>query len=126
MLEFQQKRKIRKIIYSPVSLILLAIIAVFFVRGAWNVYQKESSSQDYLNQAQDELSKVTTTQQGLSESVAELQTEQGVEADIRHKFRVVKPGEQIAVIVDDSASSTASTTAAASSIWQKVIGFFGL
>ena len=125
MLEFQQKRKIRKILYSPITLIALTIVAIFFVRGAWNVYQKESASQGYLDQAQDELTKVSATQAELSHSVAELQTQQGIEADIRHKFRVVKPGEQIAVIVDDNASGTASSTPQTGGFWAKITGFFG-
>ena len=125
MLEFQQKRKIRKILYSPVSLILLAVIAVFLVRGVWNVYQKESASQDYLNQAHDELSKVSATEDQLSDSVAALQTTQGIETDIRHKFRVVKPGEQIAIIVDSSASTSEATTSVKAGFWQGVEHFFG-
>ena len=124
MLEFQQKRKIRKILYSPVSLIVLAVIAVVLVRGAWNVYEKESSSGDYLDQARTELAKVTATQQDLAASVAELQTQQGIEADIRHKFRVVKPGEQIAVIVDGPASDSAVVATSTPGFWARLFSFF--
>jgi cell division protein FtsB len=124
MLEFQQKRKIRRILYSPVSLIALAVVAVVFARGAWNVYQKESASGDYLAQAQTELTKVSATDAQLAQSVASLQTEQGVEADIRQKFRVVKPGEQIAVIVDTSASDTPAAATSTPGFWAWFRHFF--
>ncbi|MEI6057369.1 MAG: septum formation initiator family protein [bacterium] len=124
MLEFQQKRKLRKILYSPISLIALAVVAVVLVRGAWNVYEKESASRNYLDQARTELTKVTATQQDLAASVAALQTQQGVEADIRHKFRVVKPGEQIAVIVDNSASDSTPVATSTSGFWAWVTHFF--
>jgi cell division protein FtsB len=125
MLEFQKKRKIRRILYSPLSLLVLAVIAVVFVKGAWNVYQKEAASGDYLAQAQAQFAKVNATDQDLSQSVAALQTQQGIEADIRQKFRVVKPGEQIAVIVDDNASGSDSVATSSPGIWASIAHFFG-
>lgn len=125
MLEFQQRRKIRRILYSPLSLIVLGIIAIIFVKAAFSVYLKEVASRQYLDQAQTELAKVSATKAELSTSVASLQTQQGVEADIRHKFRVVKPGEQIAVIVDGSASDTSSVATSTRGFWATIAGFFG-
>ena len=131
MIEYQKKRKVRKILYSWPSLLLLAVVAGILVKAAWNVYDKEAASAAYLGEAQGELLKVSDNQQSLSQAVSSLQTEQGMEAEIRRKFAVVKNGEGLAVIVDDegASSSMASASPAASSatsgsLWQRFVDFF--
>lgn len=129
MHEFQQKRKIRKILYSRSALILLCLLAVVFLRATWNVYEKEKMSRGYVSQAQAQLDKLSAQKENLSASVAALGTNQGVEAEIRRKFQVVKNGEQIAVIVDDSSSSDESsastTTSTGGGFWNRINSFFG-
>jgi cell division protein FtsB len=128
MLEFQHKRRIRKIMYSPVVILLLLIIAIVFVRAAWNIYEKEAQSRAYLEQAQSQLSNMQSQEKILSQSVASLGTPQGKDAEIRSEYLVVKPGEQVAVMVDDEASDTAATSSAEVSpggFWARITGFFG-
>lgn len=109
MHEFKRKRTIDRIIYSPVSLIILVIILAFSVRATWAVHVKEQMSRDSLDQSQRELDKIAAREQSLNQAIAYLSTPQGVETEIRKKFRVVKDGESVAVIVDD-ASGTATTS----------------
>ena len=128
MLEFQQKRKARKLLYSRTALVGFCLLAVIFIKATWNVYEKERTSRDYVSSAQAQLDKLTLQKTNVSNAVAALRTSQGVEAEIRKKFRVVKDGEQIAVIVDDSATVSSDVTTATSSekgFWQGIAGFFG-
>jgi cell division protein FtsB len=93
------------------------------------VYEKEKMSRGYVSQAQAQLDKLSAQKENLSASVAALGTNQGVEAEIRRKFQVVKNGEQIAVIVDDSSSSDESsastTTSTGGGFWNRINSFFG-
>ena len=129
MLEFQQKRKFRKIMYSRTALIVLCLVAVIFIRATWNVYEKEQMSEEYVTQAQSQLDKLSAKKEAISGAVSALGTDKGIEAEIRRKFRVVKDGEQIAVIVDDASSTGSSEEALATStdqgFWNTIISFFG-
>jgi hypothetical protein len=59
---------------------------------------------------------------GLSKTAGK-QTPQGVEAEIRDKFNVAKPDENVAVVLESTdAATTTSTTAV--SFWQKILDFF--
>ncbi len=113
MHDFQKKKKIKKIIYSPIVLLILAIIFVIFFRGLISVYKKAKISEQNLEKEKIELSKLIDRQKNLTSSIDYLKTEQGIEDEIRTKFRAVKEGEQVAVILSDVASippKEASTT----------------
>ena len=125
MREIQQKRKVRQILYSNWVLVTLLVITVIVVRASWNVYMKEVTSARYVANAQDSLDKVTADEAQLKNAVDALNTQEGLEAEIRRKFMVVKPGEQIAVIIDKSPTATSSSQPApAKTWWDKVSGLF--
>ena len=112
MLEFQKKKRIRKILYSPIVLLLLAIIFVLLFRGTWGVYKKE-------------IDKLISRQNSLTSSLDYLKTDQGVEGEIRSKFRAVKEGEKVSVIVDDQKSDSTSTASSTEEgFWSKFFNWF--
>ncbi len=108
MIEFQQKKKVRKILYSPVVLIILTIILFILVRGSWNVRKKAELSKQNLERDQAGLQKLIERENNLTLSLNFLKTDKGVESEIRSKFRAVKDGEKLAVIVDEQSTSTES------------------
>ncbi len=110
MLEYRQKRKIRRIFFSPVMMVFLLVIVFILAKATWNVRKKALESQVYLAQAQSQLDKASSTLATLASSVAALNTPAGVETDIRSQFLVAKPGEQVAVIVDSDASASAGVS----------------
>lgn len=130
MHEFKRKRSIDRIIYSPVVLIVLTVILGFSIRATWAVYEKEQTSRDALALSQRELDKVATREQTLNQAIAYLSTPQGVETEIRKKFRVVKDGEEVAVILDDvSGTVVASSSPARGGIlglWDGLLHLIGV
>ena len=117
MLEYRKKKTARRILYSPWTLLALAMVCAFMLRATWNVYQKERTSADALSVSNRELDKLSTRQAALSDSVSYLSTPQGVETEIRKKFRAVKEGEAVAVILEDASTTSASSTAASRGFW---------
>ena len=111
MLEFQKKKKIKKVLYSRTVLIFLAIIFIILLRSLYGVYKKESLSMQNLDMDKNELAQISERQKDIANSLEYLKTDQGVESEIRNKFRVVKEGEKVAVIIDDQTSSTPATVA---------------
>jgi cell division protein FtsB len=129
MLEFRQKRKVRRLIYSPITIIVLLVVVIVLAKATWNVHVKEAESRTYLDEAQAQLDTVSASQSALSAQVAGLQTPEGVETNIRSQFLVAKPGEQVAVIVDganndNDVSNTVSTTTSSENFWKRIADFF--
>jgi len=125
MIEFQKKKRIKRIVYSPIVLLILAIILVILIRGVFGVYKKEKLSLQNLNQDKAELQKIVDRQNNLVSSIEYLKTEQGVEDEIRSKFRVVKDGEKISVIVDDQKADIIDiATTTKKGFWSSVFNWF--
>ncbi len=123
MLDFQQKRKLRNFIYNHWVLCFLGLIVILMIHSTWNVYQKQRESAKLLEQAENQSKELQNRQKELQDRIANMQTTQGMEEEIRNKFNVAKPGENVAVVLDnDDATSSVSTTS--TSLWQKIINFF--
>lgn len=102
MREFEQKKIRRKILYSPITLILLFLAIVLLFNSVYKVYKKEVLSRENLQKTEIESRELQDKINRLQASVNFLQTDEGVEAELRSKFRAVKDGESVTVIVDDS------------------------
>ncbi len=87
--------------YSPLSLIILALVLFFVVKGSFGVYQKYSFSKNELNKSESELEVLKQKKENIDNKIKDLDTETGLEKEIRSKFDVAKEGEKVIVIVDD-------------------------
>lgn len=124
-MDFEQKRKLKRYLYSKPALVVLTLIFLFVAKATWNVYDKVEISQDNLSMAERELDKLKVRKEALASQIEYLQSEQGVEAEIRQKFRLVKEGEEIAVIIDDDITLPTASTTENKSLWQSFKGLFG-
>jgi cell division protein FtsB len=122
MHDFQKKKRIKKIIYSPVVIAILVLFLIILIRGVWGVYKKAYISTGNLEREKLELEKLSFRQKNLASSIDYLKTDQGIENEIRTKFRAVKEGEKVVIIVDDQTISTTSSeiTTSTHGIWYKV------
>ena len=82
-------------------LVLTIILFVILARAAWGMYDKARGSERRLAQAEAELKRLEERQSELSGRINYLSTDQGVEAELRTKYRAVKEGESVAVIISD-------------------------
>lgn len=123
-MDFEQKRKYKKLFYSKPVIIALLFLFLFVTKATWNVYQKMELSKENLELVKNDLEKLKVREEALASQIDYLHTEQGVEAEIRQKYRVIKEGEEIAVIIDDEndEDNVASTTN--QSLWAKFKGIF--
>jgi len=101
MIDFYQKRKLRKIVNSRYvqGFLLFLVILV-----AWSAYIRfeiamEMSERRQAAQAQTE--ELQMRKDELSEEVEYLSNERGIEAEMRRQFDVALEGEQVVVILDD-------------------------
>ncbi len=123
-MDFEQKRKLKRVMYSRTMLVVLLVVLVLVSKGTWNVYGKMESSRENFEKSERELEKLKTRQSALANQIDYLKTDQGIESEIRQKFRVVKEGEEIAVIVDDVQKVSEATTTPQKSLWTKFKSIF--
>lgn len=106
MREFQRKRPLKRILYTPVSIVVLLALLSLIGRATWNMYGKERESRKQLERATVELAAFEAREKELTERIARLKTQEGIEAEIRGQFPVTKPGERMVVIVEEKANET--------------------
>ena len=127
MLDFKKKRKIKEILYSRVTIILLFFIFLFFANSTWDVYKKASLASENKKIAEKDLNALKEREKNLVNKIDRLKTDIGVEEEIREKFGFVKDGEEVVVIVDskeeiDESSDSGFDTA--KKWWKKFTGLF--
>lgn len=122
----------RKIISSKITLIVILIVLILMARGANEMKRKNDLSASRLDTIKKDYQKLDTYKTELENRINYLSTTEGIESELRTKFRAVKEGEQIAVIIDKDAESSSSSTvinnvanANDGSLWSKLLSFLG-
>lgn len=123
MHEFQQKQKMRRILYSRNSLVVVAIITVLFLRGAWGVWQKQKESEAKLAETEAALVAAQNRQTTLTANIDRLNTQEGMEHEIRERFSVKKPGEDVILVVEPEQATTGEAFESKST-WSKISAWF--
>ena len=125
MKELQKRQRIRRIIYSIPSIIVLLIITFVLARGAVRVMNKERDSSERTRILEERAAALALREQELKEGIAYLQTEEGIKDEIKERFSVTQEGEHVAVIVDDrraSSSTDPSTWPWYKKLWVAIMG----
>ena len=123
MLDFQQKRKLRAVMYHKAILVLLAILVLFFIHSTWVVYQKKRTSEKVMLASSQSLSDLKARETELESRINRLNTPAGLEEEIRSKFTVAKENEAMVIVVDDD-NKNMSTTSQKLGFWQKIWNLF--
>ena len=125
MREFKDKRRRKEKLYSFWSVLTLSIILLFLANGVWNIYQKEKESSNLDLDSKAKLNSLTSQADQLKTNINKLSTDTGIDEELRLKYGVVKPGEEMIVVVpDDSATTSTSTQSVYSKFLEKIKSFF--
>ncbi len=124
MLDIQQKRKLRAVMYHKYTLVVLSLVLVFFIHSTWVVYAKKIESENLVVLSKDRLHSLKSREEDLTNKIDRLNTEAGIEEEIRSKFSVTKDNENMVVVVQDKENQT-STTTPKIGFWQKIKNFLG-
>lgn len=85
------------------AVLLIALVAA---RGAWGMYGKFVEAAQSDTNAQQQLSTLEAQQAQMSASVESLSSPRGLEAEVRERYGVAKPGEGQIQIIRDASTST--------------------
>ncbi len=127
MLEFYERRRIRRFVYSPLMVGLLLLPLYFLAHATWNAYAKERMASENREKIARELEAVKQREAYLEKELARLTSERGVERELRQKFDVGREGEEIIVLVGESEGTpppATSTPATHESMVSRVLRIF--
>lgn len=122
MLEFQVKKRVKRILYSRVMFVVLLVVIALAGKATWGVYQKEKTSKVYLDRLQGEISELKQREDYIKSGIDRLGTARGIEEEIRQKFKVVKDGEAMAILIDDEAFLASTSTE--KGFWSTIVDVF--
>lgn len=125
MREFQERRRVKKLLHSRYAIAVLVVVLLLTARGVWGVYQKYEKSKDIAERMRTEASSLAARQDSLQASIAALGTSEGREKEIRDRFGVVKPGEKMVVLVDTASTDEPIVPAEPEGLWARFWGLFG-
>lgn len=100
MAEFKKKDKY-SFWYSPIILIILFGLLFFLTYRIVSLIKKEKETAEKKELTLDKIDELKERERILNEDIAKMQTEDGIEDVIRGKYKVVKEGERMVVIVDE-------------------------
>ncbi len=127
MREFRKKQDMKRALYSKPVLIFLGVILIFLIYSTWNIYTKAMVPYENRVNAEKKLTDLQEREMELTSRIKTLETEEGVEIEVREKFGLVREGEEVVVILEDEVGSGATESEHTnSSLWQKILGALGL
>jgi cell division protein FtsB len=109
---------------SPWVAILLLFMVVWGIVAVIRAYTKQREAIALRDGYVRELDQMKQKETELSAKIDSLSEVRGMEAEVRERYRVVKPGEQLVVIVDNKEG--ADTSVDQKTFWQKLRQFVGL
>ena len=128
MLEIKDRSRIRKRLYSPQVFFVLLVLTLIILKATLSVYWKRAESIQNLAKVTEQANALQSRQTELSANIEKLQTQSGVETEIRKKFSVVKNGEQMVVLVDDQKKTSLPPLTQKgffARVWDSITGIFG-
>ncbi len=110
MQDFAKRRKTANIIAllkSLAGLLFLLIITFLAVRAAWGMYGKFAEAASSDERAHQQLAQLQQQETQVASTVDSFNSNRGLEAEVRERYGVVKPGEGQIQIVRDASSTEA-------------------
>ncbi|MCG2694682.1 septum formation initiator family protein [Candidatus Parcubacteria bacterium] len=123
-MDFEEKKIIKSIIYSRISLVVIFILLVLVAKGAWNAYSDAKITQGNRKSAEIQFAELEKRESDILFEIEQLNTQEGKEKEIRSKFSVVKEGENMIMIVDPKDDNQKENDNENAGIWKKFLNLF--
>lgn len=124
MLDFHQKRKVRSLLYNRITIGVLLVLVLIVAHSTFRVYQKKRDSEKMRDISMVQVEELRKRELELRSKIERLETEQGVEEEIRSKFSVAKQDENMVLVVLQQETGT-STSTPKKGFWSRIKGLFG-
>ena len=125
MLDFQQKRKVKSFMYNRVTVGILFVVVLYASFSTFKVYKKQKESEALRSVVEKKMYELEEKERQINTKIQALDTDQGLEREIRGKFNVAKDNENMVIILENEEASTTDIQKPMS-FWQKVLDFFSI
>jgi len=106
MPEFRKRRTRAELLVKMTGIVagacLLGLVAFWSIMAAWRMYLKLQDATDQSDAAASELALLQKQDAQVTKDIASLSSERGVEAALRERYGVIRPGEGIIQVVETS------------------------
>jgi cell division protein FtsB len=123
-MDFHEKRRIKRILYSKPTLIILTLLVIWLFFAVWSIYKKERDTRLRRIEQREVLNELQGREKSLKEEIERLSTERGIEEEVRSKFEVGKEGEKVFIIVDNPEKENSPEDDSKDGLWQKIFNWF--
>lgn len=120
MSQFQNQSYFKKIIYSPITLVVLAVIVFIAVYGVIDIIPKYRDALQAERAIENKKEVLIEREKKLTDELNKLQTQEGIEESIRENLNVVKEGEHVIMIVEPKATQTLEVEQKEKTFWQRL------
>jgi cell division protein FtsB len=123
MKKFENRRKIKKMIFSIPTLVVLLLVIFVFGRNAWASYKGARLAAENLAMATNEKEELMARIESLEQNLDGIDTERGTEEAVREKFGLVREGETAIVLLDPE-DEFDENELSKRSLWRKFLDLF--
>ncbi|MDE2078814.1 MAG: hypothetical protein KGI73_00340 [Patescibacteria group bacterium] len=107
-----------------IGIIVGCLLVLLLADSTWNMYGKERVAWEAHTNEASALADLQSRQAVLSADVQSLDTSRGVEAEIRERYPLAKPGESVIVITAGQGDASSTSISATSTLWGRFLGLF--
>ena len=119
---YQLTNKKKSWFHSPWIAIVLITLVVLAIISVIHAFAKERVAEKLRNDELAQLNDLNAKQADLSQKIQDFSTPRGIEGQIRDQYRVVKPGEQLVILVNNGSQTPPPPKP---TFWQKLARFIG-
>ncbi len=120
MREYQQKHMVRTLLYSRVTIVILFLLIVLLLRSIMELNDKRIEAANLRNDSATERADLENKMKLAEAQNKAITTERGFENYVRTTYPVVKEGEGVIVIYDDT-KSPVTPVRSDMNIWERFI-----
>ena len=124
MERFNQRRDPLRLLGKRLLLILLFVLVIIAISGAWKAYRKEQESLSLRQEAEIQLADIAKRRAQLEADIAKLNTTRGMEEALREQYRLAKTGEHLIIIVDPPTPAPIVATSSVMEWFQKTLNWW--
>jgi cell division protein FtsB len=126
MRDLQERKRYRNFLLSPVTSVILLIVVIFLLKSNYNIYKKNQIAKINREESDRKLALLREKSDRLTDQLKKLETERGVEEELRNKFQITKSGEEVLVVVDEEGEGQVKNEPVEEeqTYWQRFISFF--
>lgn len=99
----QNSQNSEEVFFGVLKVVALLVVCIILGFSVYKLYHKYTRAQRALTDSQAELAKLHTSEARVNQSIDRLSSPEGVEYEVRDKYRVTKESEKIILVIDNAA-----------------------